>query len=390
MVSVWWLVVGVLATLFVAIGLILFIWQRYIKIFLSIKEVAEYQEQYDFSFKEHLKAAKYMNFKGTIGDTIRTVANAESRVREIIAEAISTSEQVLATSEELSSTSEQNARVTEDVAKTVEEIAQGATDQAQDTTAGADAMNTMGDYLAQADSLLEQLSVKSKEIETLKDEGLELVTKLVTATEENKAAAGTIYDGITGTNESAQRIEQASVMIQSIADQTNLLALNAAIEAARAGDAGRGFAVVAEEIRKLAEDSNKFTDEIRKIVVNLIDNSQSAVNTVDEVAKIVQVQSEYVDGTNTKFSEIAKALDESSSIVNQIHDSSKVVDQQKNNMVSILSNLSALSEEYAASAEQTSAAVEQQTASMHEIASSSEYLASIAEKMSSITSKFEV
>ncbi|MEN8167040.1 MAG: methyl-accepting chemotaxis protein [Pseudomonadota bacterium] len=72
--------------------------------------------------------------------------------------------------------------------------------------------------------------------------------------------------------------------VKAIAEQTNLLALNAAIEAARAGDAGRGFAVVADEVRKLSQRSNRFSDEIRTVIIGSRDNIQEARASIGEVA----------------------------------------------------------------------------------------------------------
>lgn len=72
--------------------------------------------------------------------------------------------------------------------------------------------------------------------------------------------------------------------VQTIADQTNLLALNAAIEAARAGEAGRGFAVVADEVRKLSQDSNQFSEEIRGVVSKAMGNIKSAQSTIGNIA----------------------------------------------------------------------------------------------------------
>ncbi len=72
--------------------------------------------------------------------------------------------------------------------------------------------------------------------------------------------------------------------VKVIADQTNLLALNAAIEAARAGDAGRGFAVVADEVRKLSQRSNRFNDEIRKVIIGSRDNINEAKESIGNVA----------------------------------------------------------------------------------------------------------
>lgn len=82
------------------------------------------------------------------------------------------------------------------------------------------------------------------------------------------------------------RVEKLLVDVQKIADQTNLLALNAAIEAARAGEAGRGFAVVADEVRNLSKNSDKFSEEIKKVVNASKNNIHQAQSIIEMMARV--------------------------------------------------------------------------------------------------------
>ncbi len=191
-------------------------------------------------------------------------------------------------------------------------------------------------------------------------------------------------------NESAVKIEKASVMIQSIADQTNLLALNAAIESARAGEAGRGFAVVAEEIRKLAEQSNMFTKEIKEIITELKLRSQSAVDTTLQVKEIVKEQGDSVAKTDEKFKAIAVAIEKTKTITENLIRSSEALTANKDQIHEIMENLSAIAEENAAGTEEASASIEEQTASVEEIANSSENLAKVSMELMGLVEKFIV
>ena len=89
---------------------------------------------------------------------------------------------------------------------------------------------------------------------------------------------------INDVGEHMDQVEKLLTDVQGIADQTNLLALNAAIEAARAGEAGRGVAVVADEVRTLSKNSDKFSEEIRKVVNSSRTNIQNARQIIEQMA----------------------------------------------------------------------------------------------------------
>jgi len=356
----------------------------------GITEIINKQARLDFSYDQNSAASTYVTKSDEIGVMTRALKIMEDNVREFILKTSDASEQVAAASQELTATSQQSATASNEVAKTIESISSGAGEQAIDTEKSVKNVQNLGQTLGKDAEYLADLNSAASDIDTKKNEGFTILKDLVDKTRQNNQAAQNIHEIILGNNESATKIEEASAMIQNIATQTNLLALNAAIEAARAGEAGRGFSVVADEIRKLAEQSNSFTRDIKAVIDELKSSSQNAVIKVQEVMTIVETQASSVKQTEDKFAQIAVSIDLVKGIIHKLNTSSEVMEENKNILLGIMQNLSAIAQENAAATEQASASIEEQSAAIEEIANSSEGMALIAQELRGLIQKFTV
>lgn len=221
----------------------------------------------------------------------------------------------------------------------------------------ANAMKKSGDDASKTLSDLEEINHKAKESIDL------------------------IYQQTNTTNESALKIREATELITFIAEQTNLLSLNASIEAARAGEQGRGFAVVASQIQKLAEQSNESARQIGEIITLLISDSGKAVDTMNEVMEIMEVQNKNIQQMGRQFEQLFAAIDKSNRGVGNIADRTKSLDEARVNVVDIVQNLTAIAEENAAGTQETSASVTEVNDIVSQISENANQLRRIAEEL---------
>src|SRR6202140_2990077 len=225
-----------------------------------------------------------------LGDLATAINKMSSSLKRMILAITENALQVASASEELNPTSQQitaNSEETSAQADVVSKAAQQVSQNLQTVAAGA-----------------EEMGASIKEIAKNASEAAKVATSAVKVAETATATVSKL-------GESSTEIGQVIKVITSIAQQTNLLALNATIEAARAGEAGKGFAVVANEVKELAKETAKATEDISRKIEAIQTDTKAAVDAIASISGVI-------NQINDISCTIATAVEEQNATTNEI------------------------------------------------------------------------
>ena len=208
---------------------------------------------------------------------------------------------------------------------------------ANSLSAGAEETNAQANTASTAS---EEVNAGVQSVATNMDEMASAIKEITKTTSDSykmsaaaKKLAQETNDIISNLGDSSMDIGNVIKVISSIAQQTNLLALNATIEAARAGEAGKGFAVVANEVKELAKQTARATNDITDKIENIQGDSRSAVQAIKDIT-------EAIDKVNQYASNIAASVEEQASTTNEV---TRVVNESAEGVRQITENIGQVS-----------------------------------------------
>ncbi|AZF23315.1 Methyl-accepting chemotaxis sensor/transducer protein [Pseudomonas sp. R3-52-08] len=270
----------------------------------------------------------------------------------------------------------QIASAAEELSAVTEQTSAGVNSQKIETDQVATAMHEMTATVQEVARNAEQASLAAADADGQARAGDKVVAEAIAQIERLAAEVARSTDAMAHLQQESNKIGSVMDVIKAVAEQTNLLALNAAIEAARAGEAGRGFAVVADEVRGLAQRTQKSTEEIEGLVAGLQNGTQQVANVMNNSRSLTDSSVELTRKAGVSLENITRTV---------------------SNIQSMNQQIAAAAEEQSAVAEEISRSIvnvrdvsEQTATASDETAKSSVELARLGSQLQQMVSHFRV
>ncbi|MCY8201558.1 methyl-accepting chemotaxis protein [Bacillus subtilis] len=327
--------------------------------------------------------------KDEFGQLAKSFNSFTHSLTQIVKQISSSSEQVAASSEELSASAEESKSTSEHISRAMQMAAESNVKQSSMTEKSAESITELLDSISSVASNTGNIADLSSSMRDKAEIGSKSVNKMLDQMKFIDKSVDSAGIGLQTLVASTAEISDISSLITTISEQTNLLALNAAIEAARAGEQGKGFAVVAEEVRKLADETNKSANHIQSVVATIQNESIETVNNIKVVQENVSSGIVLSQETTGNFNEILNLVEQVTSQIQEV----AAATQQLTSGVEVIQHtvhtLAAGTKETSANTEAVAKSSEEQLHSMEEISYAAESLSQLAEELQTVINRFK-
>jgi len=352
--------------------------------------VKKMNEVADGDLEIKLDNLKILDYKNELGNMAKSFNIMLNNLRGLVIKIYMNTNATAQTAKELSALSQSVNASSEQVSATIQELAKGGqnlSELSSNTRSITEKLISGVDDVAQS---AQKATSQANFARTSAQKGEESAKQAGAKMELINAFVDTSAKRIMKLGHASQEINKIVEVIDEISEQTNLLALNAAIEAARAGEAGRGFAVVADEVKKLAEESQKATSQIGSLIAEIRRGTDEAVEGMKVGIKEVEDGSQVVNDALFALGSISVNV---SAVAQQIESiSTKIGDQASGakKVTDSIQKVSDVAEDSAGGVEEVSASIEETTSSVQQVATSAQLLEKGASDLQKLISNFKV